>query len=66
MRVTVNGEDRELPEGITLSEFLAQLGVNRAAVVVERNGRVVGREDHDTVSLGHCDRLEIVRFVAGG
>ncbi|MEW6489294.1 MAG: sulfur carrier protein ThiS [Thermodesulfobacteriota bacterium] len=66
MRVTVNGEDRELPEGTTLSELLAQLGVNRAAVVVERNGRVVGREEHDAVCLGHRDRLEIVRFVAGG
>lgn len=66
MRVTINGEDRELPEAITLSELLAQLGVNRAAVVVERNGRVVGREEHDAVSLGHGDRLEIVRFVAGG
>lgn len=66
MRVTVNGEDRELPEGITLAELLAQLGVNLSAVVVERNGRVVGREEHDAVRLDPCDRLEIVRFVAGG
>jgi sulfur carrier protein len=66
MRVTVNGEDRELPEGITLAELLAQLGVNRSTVVVERNGRVVGRGEHDAVCLAPCDRLEIVRFVAGG
>ncbi|MHB8764808.1 MAG: sulfur carrier protein ThiS [Deferrisomatales bacterium] len=66
MRLTVNGEDRDAAPGSTLRELLTSLGVNPAAVVVERNGGVVPRDHHDRVVLAAGDRLEVVRFVGGG
>jgi thiamine biosynthesis protein ThiS len=66
MVLTVNGEERQIPEGASLADLLANLGVNRSTVVVERNGTLVRQADHDAVHLTDRDRLEIVRFVAGG
>ena len=35
-------------------------------VVVERNGRILRREEFDAMRLDREDRLEIVHFVGGG
>ncbi|HVE28909.1 MAG TPA: sulfur carrier protein ThiS [Mycobacteriales bacterium] len=66
MRVTVNGGDRELPEGLGLVALLAELGLRPGTVVVERNGEALVRSELDGVVLADGDRLELVRAVAGG
>ncbi|GAB4275768.1 MAG: hypothetical protein Kow0092_31410 [Deferrisomatales bacterium] len=62
----INGELHKTTEGTTLGELLESLGVRRDAVVVEHNGTIVESAAHETVRLQADDRLEIVRFVAGG
>ncbi len=64
--LTINGESHRTGEGTTLEELLTGLGVPLTSVVVERNGRVVERDALAAVTLEHGDRLEVVRFVAGG
>lgn len=66
MLLTVNGERREVPDGMNLSGLLDSLGLSGAALVVERNGHVVARQDAQRVILEDGDRLELVRFVGGG
>ena len=66
MRVTVNGGDRELPDGLGLVALLDQLGLRPGTVVVERNGEALVRSELDAVVLADGDRLELVRAVAGG
>jgi sulfur carrier protein len=66
MRVTVNGGDRELPEGTGLVALLEQLGLRPGSVVVEHNGDALVRSELDAVVLADGDRLELVRAVAGG
>jgi thiamine biosynthesis protein ThiS len=66
MRVSVNGASREVADGTTVGDLLAALNLAQAAVVVERNGEIVRREDHPGTRLREEDRLEIVRLVAGG
>jgi thiamine biosynthesis protein ThiS len=66
MHLTVNGEDREIPQPSTVGDLVHALGLLPAHVVVERNGQVVPREQMGTVLLAAGDRLEIVRFVGGG
>jgi sulfur carrier protein len=65
MRVTVNGDPRELPDGSTISALLQQLGLE-GPVAVERNANVVPRALHPTVQLEEQDVIEIVHFVGGG
>lgn len=66
MRVVVNGEEREVPEGATIAGLLESMELEPGAVVVERNREIVSRDDVDGVVLEEGDHLEIVRFVGGG
>ncbi len=66
MILTVNGEDREFPEPLTLTALLDHLSLPSARVAVERNGEIVSRERFGETVLGTGDRLEVVHFVGGG
>ena len=66
MRATVNGENLELPDGLTVAALLQHLGVRAERVAVERNGAVIKKARHGEEKLGHGDVLEIVTFVGGG
>ena len=66
MTVWVNGEERQLPEGTTLSQLLAVLELGGPGVAVEVNAEVVRRAHHATCALSPGDRVEIVTFVGGG
>jgi sulfur carrier protein len=66
VHVIANGERVELAEGATVDDLLAQLGLGRRWVLVERNGEPVNRRDVPTTRLADGDRLELVRAVAGG
>jgi thiamine biosynthesis protein ThiS len=66
MRLTVNGEAREAPDGVDLAAFLKSLGVAPAKVAVERNREIVPRSAYAEVILEDADQLEIVQFVGGG
>jgi sulfur carrier protein len=67
MRITVNGEEREFPEDIGLSEVLSALGVNGAAgIAVAVNASVVSRSAREHYRVRAGDAIEIVRAVAGG
>ena len=66
MHVTANGDAVDLPDGATVADLLAALGLGGRWVLVERNGEPVRRSDLDTTRLAEGDRLELVRAVAGG
>ena len=66
MRVHVNGEEREVSDGLSLVELLDSLKVDRTRVAVEVNAEVVRRARHAEVKLAGGDRIEIVTFVGGG
>jgi sulfur carrier protein len=66
MRVHVNGEERDVPEGSSLLKLLESLGVERSRVAVELNTEIVRRARHASVQLNDGDRVEIVTFVGGG
>jgi sulfur carrier protein len=66
MLLTINGERREFPEGLTVGGLLQHLGLGPGPVAVERNPEVVPRAEHPTTPLVDGDVLEIVHFVGGG
>jgi sulfur carrier protein len=66
MKLTLNGQAREVAIGVTLSELLASLQLADKMVLVERNGDAVPRADFPFVALGEGDTIEIVRMVGGG
>jgi sulfur carrier protein len=66
MILTVNGERREVPDGLTVRGLLDHLALTEGPVAVERNRAVVPRAAHESTRLADGDQLEIVHFVGGG
>jgi thiamine biosynthesis protein ThiS len=64
--LVVNGESRVVPEGTTLAGLLDGLGLDRRAVVVEHNRRIVRRDALESVRLAAGDAVELIHFVGGG
>ena len=66
MRITVNGESRELPSTLSVASLLGQLGIDPRRAAVEINRRILRRAEFDAVRLAEGDALEVVHFVGGG
>jgi sulfur carrier protein len=66
MTVTVNGEPRRVPDGLTLAQLVSELGLQKNPIAVELNRTVVPRDRHGETRLAEGDRLEIVTLVGGG
>lgn len=66
LKLVVNGDPVEAPDGSTVRALVEQLGLGAGPVAVERNGEVVPRKEHATTALVDGDRVEIVHFVGGG
>jgi thiamine biosynthesis protein ThiS len=66
IEIHVNGDRREIDDGLTVGALLDRLGVPAAGAIVERNREVVQRSrfGEDVVCAG--DRIEIVRLMGGG
>lgn len=65
MKVKVNGDPRDLPDGTTLRALAAQFKLTPEKVAIELNRRLVRAEKYDT-PLKEGDEVEIVTFVGGG
>lgn len=66
MQVVINGEPREIADGVTITALLTTLGIDLRRVAVELNEHVVPKARHAETTLAPNDRLEIVTFVGGG
>jgi sulfur carrier protein len=66
VRITLNDEPREIPDGSTVAALLEQLGLADRPVAVEVNLDLVPRPQHAQRRLQADDRLEIVTLVGGG
>jgi thiamine biosynthesis protein ThiS len=66
MKITLNGELKECPAGITLDKLLALYNFDKHRTAVELNSRVVPRREHSSQTVKDADILEVVTFVGGG
>lgn len=66
MRLTINGEDRDLDGVAHVADLVARLGFPPGKVAVEVNLAIVPRSLYPTSPLKEGDRIEIVHFIGGG
>ncbi len=66
VKLRINGEAREVPDGLTVSTLLSHLGIAAGQVAVEVNAQVVRKALHPEHRLVEGDEVEIVTFVGGG
>jgi thiamine biosynthesis protein ThiS len=66
MKVKINGEEKQIADGLSVNGLLESLQIRPGRVVVERNRDIVSRDSFTTTVLKDGDVLEIVHFVGGG
>jgi len=66
MKITCNGETKNIAPDTTLVTLILDLDLNPDTVVVECDGKIVKRDDYDTLVLTEGNVIELVRFVGGG
>jgi thiazole synthase len=64
--ITVNGQHRRVPKGISVADLALELGLEPTRVAVERNLEIVPRSTLGAVKVEDGDDYEIVTFVGGG
>jgi thiamine biosynthesis protein ThiS len=66
MKVKINGEAQDVPEGLTVSALLEHLGMPAGRVAIERNLDILPRAQWPETHVATGDSYEIVHFVGGG
>lgn len=66
MKIRINGEEKEVKDGLSLAALLDEFQIRPGRVVVEVNRNIIAREAHGSTALKEGDALEIVHFVGGG
>jgi thiamine biosynthesis protein ThiS len=66
MKITLNGELKECPDGITVEKLLDLYKIDKNRTAVELNLQVVPRKEHSSRILKEADILEVITFVGGG
>jgi thiamine biosynthesis protein ThiS len=66
MTISINGERRVVPDGLTVEALLGHLGMTAGRVAVERNLDILPRARWSDTQIEPNDSFEIVHFVGGG
>ncbi|CRM18933.1 Thiamine biosynthesis protein ThiS [Pseudomonas sp. 37 R 15] len=66
MRIQLNGEPLDLPDGETVAALLARLDLTGRRVAVELNLDIVPRSQHEGAALSEGDQVEVVHAIGGG
>jgi thiamine biosynthesis protein ThiS len=66
VKIRLNGEPKELPAPLTVTQLLEQLAVDPRRVAVEHNLTIIKRDRQGATMINEGDEVEIVNFVGGG
>ena len=66
MLIKLNGENKFIPQSISILKLLETLTINKDRVVIELNKKIVSKNTFQDTILTENDELEIVTFVGGG
>jgi sulfur carrier protein len=66
MHIILNGDSRELPSPLTVTQLLERLEIDSRIVAVEVNRVVVKRDRYSGTVIPDGAEVEIVTFVGGG
>lgn len=64
--IKVNGEDKSVPQNISILKLLETFKINKDRVVIELNKNILKKNSFEATTINENDELEIVTFVGGG
>lgn len=66
VEIKLNGEEKSFDIELSLTELVESLGLDPSAIVIQLNEEIVGRDSFGMHKIGHGDRIELLKFMAGG
>ncbi len=66
IKIILNGEEKILAQGITISELIAEYGLDVKKIAIEKDLEIVDPNSFAEVVLDEGSRIEIVHFIGGG
>lgn len=66
MKIYINGESKNLNDGLSVADLVADLGLNNKRIAVELNKEILPYDQYAQQPLQENDRLEIVQAIGGG
>lgn len=66
MRITINGQERSVPDASTIAEIIEAEGEPRNHVIVEVNGAYLPATHYEACEVAEGDRLEVILPAFGG
>jgi len=66
MKLIINGEEKEVKDGITVLELLKELGIEEKTMAAAVDMQVVKKEDWVKRELKEGEKVEFLHFVGGG
>jgi sulfur carrier protein len=66
MLITLNGQKKDIPTGLTVKGLLEHLDIKPERVAVEINEEIVRKATYAETAVKVDDRVEVVQFMGGG
>jgi len=66
MTFVINGDSKEVPNGLNLEGVLEFFSLPSQRVAVELNKTVIPRREWTTTTVAESDKIEVIHFVGGG
>ena len=66
MKIIVNGEHREISDGSTAEDLIAEMELAGKRIAVEVNQEILPRSQFHSYTLKANDTIEIVHAIGGG
>ena len=66
MKLTINGEKREIVKSQTLEELIRELNIQAPNFAVALNQQVIPKSKYASTAIQENDEVEIVHAVGGG
>ena len=66
MTIILNGEKKDIPDGLTVEGLLRHLDIKPERVAIEINEEIVRKATYAAVKVKEGDLVEVVQFMGGG
>ena len=66
MRITLNGQERELTNAQTLKDVIREFQQDCNRIIAELNGQIIKNPQWEKTPVHDGDRIELLSFVGGG
>ena len=66
IKLSINGETRELPESITIQEMLKELGYDNQWLGIAINTEFISKDKHQETIIKEGDQIDILSPIQGG